>query len=76
MCSRTLHKGGDITRAFFVVLSALDKFLIMSGSILQRSSSMFENIVEEVPDYKTFFTVDELNASSEKLAHKHPSRAR
>jgi len=35
---------------------------------------MFENIVEEVPDYKTFLTVDELNASSEELAQKHPSR--
>ncbi|MDH5449986.1 MAG: M14 family zinc carboxypeptidase [Candidatus Bathyarchaeota archaeon] len=35
---------------------------------------MFDNIVEEVPDYKTFDTVDELKASSEKLVRKHPSK--
>ncbi len=35
---------------------------------------MFENVVEEVPDYKAFLTVDELNASSEKLAQEYPSR--
>jgi len=35
---------------------------------------MFENIVEEVPEYKKFLTVDELNASSEQLAQKYPSR--
>ena len=28
---------------------------------------MFENVVEEVPDYKAFYKIDELNASSEKL---------
>jgi len=35
---------------------------------------MLENVVEEVPDYKVFYTVDELNESSEKLAHKHPRK--
>ena len=35
---------------------------------------MFENVVEEVPDYKAFLTVDELNSSSEKLAQEYPSR--
>jgi hypothetical protein len=30
--------------------------------------------VGEVPNYKVFFTVDELNASSEKLAGKYPSK--
>ena len=35
---------------------------------------MFESIEEKVPDYKTFLTVHELNASSEELAQKHPSR--
>jgi hypothetical protein len=35
---------------------------------------MFDDIVEEVPDYKTFDTVDELKASSEKLVRKHPSK--
>ncbi len=36
---------------------------------------MFGKVVEEVPDYKVFHTVDELNASSEKLAHEHPTKA-
>jgi len=35
---------------------------------------MFERVLEEVPQYKTFYTVDELNASSEKLARLHPSK--
>lgn len=35
---------------------------------------MFDNIVEEVPDYKAFYTIDELNASSEELSQKHPSK--
>jgi len=35
---------------------------------------MFDNIVEEVPDYKAFYTIDELNASSEQLSQKHPSK--
>jgi hypothetical protein len=37
---------------------------------------MFENVVEEVPDYKAFYTIDELNASSEKLAHKHQDKVK
>jgi hypothetical protein len=37
---------------------------------------MFESIVEEVPDYETFFTVDELNSSSERLAKKYPSKVK
>lgn len=32
------------------------------------------NVIEDVPDYKTFFTVDELKASSEKLAHRYSDR--
>ncbi|MDH5447381.1 MAG: M14 family zinc carboxypeptidase [Candidatus Bathyarchaeota archaeon] len=37
---------------------------------------MFDNVVEEIPDYKAFYTIDELNASSEKLAQKHPSKVK
>jgi len=37
---------------------------------------MFETILEEVPDYKTFYRVDELNASTEELAHKHPNKVK
>ncbi len=37
---------------------------------------MFESVLEEVPDYKAFCTVDELNASSEKIAEEHPSKVR
>jgi len=37
---------------------------------------MFETILEDVPDYKAFYTVDELNANSEKLAQEHPNRAK
>jgi len=37
---------------------------------------MFDKVVEEVPDYKAFHKVDELNASSEKLAHKYPDKVK
>jgi len=37
---------------------------------------MFDNIIEEVPDYKTFYTIDELKASSEKLAQKYPLKVK
>jgi len=37
---------------------------------------MFENLVDEVPDYKVFYTIDELNASSNRLAHEHPGKVR
>jgi len=37
---------------------------------------MFEHVLEEVPNYKTFHTVDELNASSENLARKHPEKVK
>jgi len=37
---------------------------------------MFETILEEVPDYKSFYTVDELNASSQELAQAHPNKVR
>jgi len=37
---------------------------------------MFENLMDEVPDYKAFYTIDELNSSSEELAHKHPERVK
>ncbi len=37
---------------------------------------MFESIVRDIPDYNTFFTVDELNASSEKLVRKHPKKVK
>ncbi len=37
---------------------------------------MFDNVVEEVPDYKAFYRIDELNASSEELAHKHPGKVK
>lgn len=35
---------------------------------------MFADASAEVPGYKAFFTVDELNKSSEDLARKHPSK--
>jgi len=31
---------------------------------------MFDEILREVPNYKTFYTVDELNDSSEQLARE------
>ena len=37
---------------------------------------MFERVVEEVPNYKVFHTVDELDASSEKLARKYPDKVK
>lgn len=37
---------------------------------------MFENVIEEAPEYKAFYTVDELNTSSEKLAHKHQDKVK
>lgn len=37
---------------------------------------MFERFLAEVPNYKTFHTVDELNASSEKLARRHPEKVK
>jgi len=37
---------------------------------------MFERILEDVPDYKTFYKIDEMNASSEKLARKHPDKVK
>jgi hypothetical protein len=32
--------------------------------------------MEEVPEYRVFYNVDELNANSERLAHQHPSKAK
>ena len=37
---------------------------------------MFDNVLKEVPDYKAFYTVDELNMSSEKLARNYPEKAK
>lgn len=37
---------------------------------------MFENLMDEVPDYKAFYTIDELNSTSEEVAHKHPERVK
>lgn len=37
---------------------------------------MFDNILDAVPNYKVFRTVDELNASSEELAQEYPSRVK
>ncbi len=37
---------------------------------------MFEKVLAEVPDYKTFLCGDELNASSEKLARDHPNKVK
>ncbi len=37
---------------------------------------MFETILEQVPDYDSFYTVDQLNASSEKLAQEHPGKVK
>jgi hypothetical protein len=37
---------------------------------------VFETILEETPHYKTFYSVDELNASSEKLAYEHPDKVK
>lgn len=41
--------------------------------ILNEVESLFDNVMEEVPDYEAFHTVDELNESSEKLAKEYPS---
>jgi hypothetical protein len=32
------------------------------------------NIIKDVPDYQTFYTVDELKASTYQLAKKYPNR--
>jgi len=37
---------------------------------------MFETILNEVPNHKTFYNIDELNANSEKLAKEHPNKAK
>lgn len=37
---------------------------------------MFESIIEGVPTYKSFYTVDELKSSSEKLATRHPDKVK
>jgi hypothetical protein len=37
---------------------------------------MFDDVLKEVPDYKTFYTIDELNDSSEKLAKKYPTKVK
>jgi len=37
---------------------------------------VFERIIEEVPAYKSFYTVDELKSNSEKLASKHPYKVK
>lgn len=37
---------------------------------------MFEEILEEIPEYQKFYTVDELNASSEKLAKQNPTKVK
>ena len=37
---------------------------------------MFETILDEVPDYKAFYSVDKLNVSSEKLAQEHPDKVK
>ncbi len=38
------------------------------------SDKKFSDVLDNVPDYKTFYTVDELNDSSEKLAAEHPDK--
>jgi len=35
---------------------------------------MYESIIDEVPNYRFFYTVDELNESSEKLAKMYPRK--
>lgn len=37
---------------------------------------MFANLIAEVPDYKAFYTIDELNTSSDKLAHDNPDKVK
>ncbi|MGD8565876.1 MAG: M14 family zinc carboxypeptidase [Candidatus Bathyarchaeota archaeon] len=37
---------------------------------------MFEKIIEDVPDYAQFYTVDELRKNSQQLAEKHPSKVK
>lgn len=37
---------------------------------------MFDKVIEEVPEYKTFCTIDELKVSSEKLSQKYPSKVK
>lgn len=37
---------------------------------------MLETILEQVPDYESFYTVDQMNASSEKLAQEHPGKVK
>ena len=37
---------------------------------------MFESIIEDVPNYDKFYTVDELRKSSQQLAEKNPSKVK
>jgi hypothetical protein len=37
---------------------------------------VFESIIDEVPTYKSFYTVNELKSSSEKLARKYPEKVK
>jgi len=37
---------------------------------------MFEDVLAEVPSYKNFYTVDELEASSQELVHKYPLKTK
>lgn len=39
-----------------------------------RRNSVSEGLLESVPDYREFYTVDELNSSSEELALRHPDK--
>ena len=45
-------------------------------SIGNKRVTMFEDVLAEVPDYKTFCTVDDLDASSEELARKYPQKVK
>jgi hypothetical protein len=37
---------------------------------------MFDDVLKAVPDYRTFYTIDELNESSEELAKKYPTKVK
>jgi len=39
---------------------------------VEKLMKLFEKVLTEIPDYKAFLTVDELDESSRQLAEKHP----
>ena len=52
------------------------KILYVFWGIMLLGKYMFDNVVEEIPEYKAFYTIDELKANSEELAHKYPDKVK